>query len=102
MSYEQCIDSAIAWLQSQEKHNYSEAARRYNVKRTTVERRFQGKTTSRAEANSEYQLLTTTQEKTPIDRINRLTNRNMAPTSQIKNIAEEIRGGWLIRTGLAI
>ena len=94
MSYEQRIDNAIAWLQSQEKRNYSEAARRFNVERTTVARRFEGKTTSRAEANSEHrQLLTIAQEKTLIDRINNLTNRNMPPTSSmVKNMAEEIRG----------
>jgi Tc5 transposase-like DNA-binding protein len=94
MSYEQRMTAAIALLDTQEKPNYSAAARKFNLGRTAVTCRFEGKTTSRAEANSEYrQLLTIAQEDALIARINNLTDRNMPPTSHmVKNMAEEIRG----------
>jgi hypothetical protein len=95
MSYEQRMEAAVASLKAQEKPNFSATAREFNLGRTAVARRFEGKTTSRAEANSEYrQLLTNAQEEALIKRINCLTDRNMPPTSAIvKNMAEEIRGG---------
>jgi hypothetical protein len=94
MSYEQRMEAALASLDAQEKPNYSAAARKFKLGRTAVARRYEGKTTSQAEANSEYrQLLTIAQEDALIARINNLTDRGMPPTSHmVKNMAQEIRG----------
>ena len=59
MSYEQRIEAAMASLNAQKKPNYAKAARDWNLGRTAVGRRFEGKTVSRAEANSEYRMLLT-------------------------------------------
>jgi F0F1-type ATP synthase membrane subunit b/b' len=95
MSYEQNMADALAALESQEKPNYKATAQEFNIGRTALSRRHQGKTTSRATANSEYrQLLTNAQEQQLINQINRLSVRHMPPTSQIvRNMAEEIIKG---------
>ena len=36
MSYEQRMEAAIVWLDTQEKANYSTAARKFNLRRTAV------------------------------------------------------------------
>jgi hypothetical protein len=94
MSYEQRMEAAIASLDAQEKPNYSATAREFKLGRTAVARRYECKTTLRAEANSEYrQLLTIVQEDALIACINNLTDRGMPPTSHmVKNMAQEIRG----------
>ena len=87
--------------ESQEKPNYKATAQEFNIGRTALSRRHQGKTTSRATANSKYrQLLTNAQEQQLINQINRLSVRHMPPTSQIvRNMAEITRGyyEWLRR-----
>jgi hypothetical protein len=52
MSYEQRMEAAMALLDAQLKPNVSLTARKFKLGRTAVGRRFEGKTTSRAEANS--------------------------------------------------
>ena len=61
---------------------------------TAVQRRLNGLTKTRREANSSYhQYLTNIQEELLISYINKLTDRGMPPMSQIiKNLAEEIKG----------
>ena len=68
------------------------AAHAKGVHPTAVQRRLNGLTKTRRQANAYYhQCLTNTQEELLIARINELTNRGMPPTSQIvKNLAEEI------------
>jgi hypothetical protein len=92
MDHEARIQAAIADLASQERVNYSATAKRYNLERTTLAKRFQGKTVSNQEANSyARRQLTDTQENTLIQYINKLSNRGLPPTPQIvKNLAEEI------------
>jgi transposase-like protein len=94
ISYEQRMKAAIAALDAQEKRNYSKIAREFKLGRTTLARRYEGKTVSRSEANSEHRmLLTHTQEEALIVRINCLTNCNIPPTSgMVKNMAEGICG----------
>ena len=94
IGYKQRMKAAIALLNVQKKPNYAKTAREWKLGRTAVGRRFEGKTVSRAEANSEYRmLLTNAQEEALITRINCLTDRNMPPTSaMVRNMAEEIRG----------
>ena len=86
------IDLALADLESQKVPNYKATAKKFGCDRRTLARRHQGKSTSRAAANSEYrQRLTVAQEATLIGFINKLSDRGMPPTSQIvRNLAEEI------------
>ena len=86
------IDPAIAHLKAQEELNYTKAAKLSGVHRTTLMRRYTGKTRSRAHVNSNIrQRLNAVQEDTLLGYIDTLTNRHMPPTSQIiKNLAEEM------------
>ena len=59
------INAAMDQLDSQMALNYAAAARDHNIDRTTLARRYKGKTVSRAEANSTYrQRLNAVQEDT--------------------------------------
>jgi hypothetical protein len=89
------IAKAIGDIRSGVCTDYSEAAEKWGVDRTTISKRIRGLTKSRKDADSFYrQCLTDTQERLLIDYINKLTDRGMPPTSHIvKNLAEEIRGG---------
>ena len=88
------IDAAIADLNTQEVPNVSATARKYDLERTTLRNRWQGKSTSMAEHVSQHrQCLTNAEESSLIMIINKLTDRNLPPTASIvKNLAEEIRG----------
>ena len=92
MSYKERMKSALASLEAQLKPNFTATAEQYGLKRHVLSRQFQGKTTLKAEASSEYQkCLTTTQEKVLVDHITKLTRQALPPTSQmVKNLAEEI------------
>ena len=94
MTHNARMEAAMAELDAQLKPNFSAAAEKWLLERTTLAKCWKGQTMSR-EANLEYrQLLTNVQEDALITRINHLTDRCMPPTSRIvKNIAEEIRGG---------
>jgi Tc5 transposase DNA-binding domain len=89
-----CIPEAIADLETQEVPNIAATAKKYGLDRTTLSRRWRGKTVSMEECVSTHrQCLTNTQEKVLVDLINRLTDRGMPPTPRVvKNLAEEIRG----------
>lgn len=88
------IPEAIADLESQECPNVKATAEKYDLERKTLEDRWKGKSVSHKEASSIYrQCLTNSQERALVQLINRLTDRNMPPTTAIvKNLAEEIRG----------
>jgi hypothetical protein len=89
MRYKQRIEVALASLDAQKNRNYAKTARQWKLGRTALQWRFEGKTVSRAEANSEYRmLLTNAQEDALIARINCLTDRS---TGTVRNMAEEIR-----------
>jgi len=78
-----------------DKPNWSAIARQFPpVNRLTLQRRYQGLQTSRAQASSEHrQCLTSHQEEQLIKQINKLTNRGLPPTSSIvKSLAEEMVG----------
>jgi hypothetical protein len=94
MINEDDMEKALSALNAQLIPNYSQVAMKYSIHRTTLMRRHQGKTSSRAQATSLYhKLLTDTQEEALIDQINKLTVRGLPPTSYIvKNLAEEIIG----------
>ncbi|KAM4061941.1 DDE superfamily endonuclease [Hirsutella rhossiliensis] len=90
----QHLTQAIIELQSQDRPKYAETARKYNIDKSTLWRRFKGKTASNHDANSySRQKLTSAQEEILIGHVNKLTNRGIPPTPQmLKNIAEEIAG----------
>jgi hypothetical protein len=76
------IKAAIDDLDSQRAPNYAATARAHNIDRTTLARRYNGKTVSRAEATSTYrQCLNDVQEDTLLRYIDSLTDRHIPPTS---------------------
>jgi hypothetical protein len=92
VSHNDRIELAIADLESQAQPNFAITARKYNLKRTTLSRRFKGETGSKENAVSYALKAFTNVEKDVLVRyINNLNARRLPPTSQIiKNLAEEI------------
>lgn len=88
------IAAAIAAIRSGEFKDYSKAAAKFKVDRTTISKRIRGLTKSRKDADSFWrQCLTNAQEETLIAHINKLSDRGMPLTSSIvQNLAEEIKG----------
>ncbi|RAL65988.1 hypothetical protein DID88_005649 [Monilinia fructigena] len=94
MPSEARMEAALDHIKGQERPKYSQIAKIYKVNRSTLSRRYRGKTTSRTAAYADtHQSLSIEQEKALIDQINKLTQRSMPPTSGIvRNLAEEIIG----------
>lgn len=88
------LTRAIEDLRSQKRPNIQATAKKYSLDRSTLSRRFRGKTTSRQEATSIYhKYLTNTQEQLLIRHINQLTDKAIPTTSTfVKNLAQEICG----------
>lgn len=95
MVNEASIRAAIADLESQLKPNYAATATKYEIDRDTLRRRFKGETVSNAEAHARYQLLlSTTEEKVLVERINTLSARGMPVTPKIvENLVKELVKG---------
>jgi hypothetical protein len=74
------IDEAIAFLRSSSSKNISEAARRFNVNRSTLSKRFHGKTRSTAKGYHMQQLLSQKQELMLVKQINKLSEWCLPPT----------------------
>jgi hypothetical protein len=74
------IDKAIGFLKSSESENISEAARKFNVNRSTLSKRFRGKTRSTAQGYQTQQLLTRKQELMLVKQINKLSEWCLPPT----------------------
>lgn len=94
MAHSTRIAEAIEDLESQMRPNFSDTARRYNVERTTLRRRFRGEQGTIQQAISETrQRLTHTQEEVVIEQINKLSGKGLSTTPQmVKNFAQEIAG----------
>ena len=92
MDHNARIKAAIDDLRSQKRTNFAATAKRWDVERTTLAKRFRGETGTNEDANSYVrQKLTATQEETLIAYVNKLNDRGFPPTPQIlKNIAESI------------
>jgi AraC-like DNA-binding protein len=92
--YEYHIEKALDLLNRELAPNYNAMAKRSGLSHTTLSHQFRGITISRVEAISKIrQCLTIAQEEALIKQINKLSIRNMPPTSQIvKNLAKEIYG----------
>jgi uncharacterized protein YoaH (UPF0181 family) len=88
------IAVAITVIQSGEFIDYSKVVAKFEVDRTTLSKRIRSLTRSREEAISFFlEALTNEQEEVLIERINKLTNRGIPPTSSIvKILIEEIKG----------
>ena len=92
MSKNEAIQIAIDDLKLQKVPNFAATAKNYNIVRSTLQRRFEGKTVSRNESQSRSNmLLTNAQEEVLIEHINKLSARNLHPTIQtVENLAREI------------
>ena len=86
------ILKAISDLKSQKKLQYAKTARKYNIERTTLMRRYKGQTASYQEARSIHQrLLTNAQEEVILDHISKISARGLPPTPQIlQNLVVEL------------
>jgi Tc5 transposase DNA-binding domain len=91
------MEAAIAHLDAQDQPNYAAAARLYGLAPSTLARRHQGISVSRAEATStHHQRLNNVQKDTLLGYIDALTDLHMPPTTQIiKDLVEEIVRGKL-------
>jgi hypothetical protein len=92
MVNEAAICAAISDLNSQEAPNFGSTAKKHNIDRTTLMRRFKHQTVSIQEANSQsLKLLTDAQEEVLIKHILKLSARGFYLTPQmLRNLAEEI------------
>ena len=92
MSNNEAILIAIDDLKAQKVPNFAATAQKYNIVRSTLQRRFEDKTVSRSQGQSRSNmLLTNAQEEVLIEHINKLSARNMHPTIQtVDNLAREI------------
>lgn len=85
------LDEALVFLNSQDVPNVSEAARKFQIERSTLSKKFKRQSGSRAQAAEKKQLLSIKQEKTLIKDINRLCERGFPPTPcMVANIAGQI------------
>ena len=92
MAHNKRIAAAIADLKSQDCPNIAATARKYDLKRETLSKRFRGEIGTIKDVNSySRKRLTNTQEEVLIEYVNKLNDRGFPPTPQIlKNIAESI------------
>jgi hypothetical protein len=92
MDHNARIQAAIDDLKTQKRVNFAATARRWDIERTTLTRRFRGTQGTIEDANSYVrQQLTQTQEEALITYVNKLNDRGFPPTPQIlKDIAESI------------
>ena len=74
------IELAIEDLNSQEVPHIAETAEKYGVKRSTLLRRWRGKTVSREDYRENKSLLNNQQQKALITEINRLSAFGTPPT----------------------
>ena len=94
VSHNDRIELAIADLESQACLNYTDAAKKWNIDRSTLSRRHRGVTGSKEDHYS-YTLkaLTDVQEKVLVRYINDLSARGLPPIPQIvKNLTKELAG----------
>ncbi|KAM4067790.1 DDE superfamily endonuclease [Hirsutella rhossiliensis] len=105
MDHNPRIAEAIIELQSQDRPKYAETARRYNIDKSTLWRRFKGKTASNHDANSySRQKLTSAQEEILIGHVNKLTDRGIPPTLRSASASDTmtiISGRLLIIPGIS-
>lgn len=89
------IEAALRALALQDKPNISATAKLHGVDRTTLSRRWRGKTNGRDQYIDSVSLLTKQQQKNLVLYINKLTERGIPPTNaMVRNFAHDICGIW--------
>ena len=89
------IDAALYNLASQDILNIAMTAQKYDIDRSTLSRRWNGKTASREDYINSQSLLTKQQQKNLITYINKLTERGIPPTNaMVRNFAYDIYQKW--------
>lgn len=84
-------EEAILYLNSQDVPRISEAARKFGVNRSTLDKKFCRQSGSKSQAAQQKQFLSIRQEKTLIKHINRFCERGFPPTPyMVANIAGQI------------
>lgn len=81
------IEVALADLASQDLPNYTQTAKKFNVDRFALSRRYRGKTASVKEEKQVTSFLTNQQEKTLINYISKLAERGIPSTSVNREVA---------------
>jgi transposase-like protein len=85
------IEEALDDLRSQEKPNILQTAKKHNVHRTTLSRRWNNVTRSKRAGYNTQRLLTTAQSNLLINYINNFTERALPPTNaMVRNFAAYI------------
>jgi hypothetical protein len=85
------VEEALDDLRSQKKPNILQTAKKHNVDRTTLSRRWNGVTGSKRAGYDAQRLLTTAQSNSLINYINDLTERALPPTNaMVRNFAAQI------------
>lgn len=104
MVNEKAIEQAISDLRSQKPPKFAATAKKYNLERTTLMRRFKGESVSYSDARSRSnKLLTNVQESILIEHIRKLSDQGLHPTPRILEnlVAELVRkpvgGRWIER-----
>ena len=104
MVNEAAIEQAIDDLKSQNPPQYASVAKKYDLDRTTLMRRFKGEAFSYSEARSRsHKLLTNAQESVLIEYIRKISNQGLHATPKIlENIVVElvrkpVGGRWIER-----
>src|SRR5271156_317249 len=92
IAYNDRIELAIADLKSQESLNYAGTAKKWNVDRFTLSRRYRGVTGSRDDQYSyAIEAFTNEQENVLVRYINDFSAKGLSPIFQIvKNLAEKL------------
>ena len=91
MDHNTRVAKAIADLKTQDRTNIAATARKYDLTRETLSKRWRGITGSQEDYYLSLQQLTETQETELVEYVNKLTNRGFPPTPQLlKNIAESL------------
>lgn len=92
MVNEATIFAAITELKTQARKNYTKTARKFNIDRNTLRRRYEGKQAPRNVAQVEAQgLFDINQETALIERINILSHRGMPLISKfVENLVREM------------
>jgi transcriptional regulator with XRE-family HTH domain len=87
----QPIDKALAELSLQDRRIIAQLAEKYGMDRSTLSRRWAGKTAPKEQGIENRSLLNNKQTQTLISYINELSDRGLPPTdANVRNFAEDI------------
>ena len=89
------IEAALRDLALEDKPNITTIAESHTVHRSTLSRRWRGKTKGRDQYIDSVSLLTKQEQKNLVLYINKLTERGIPPTNaMVRNFAHDICGNW--------